>query len=323
MKTQTLLLGEYDSSAFSIYVIPDNATSTTDYLSIEDLYRLFFRHSQDEIIPLIYTLYQRYPQDFYHDHQNNCYIAKHQVLTLAQSLQLLALAEFCTLTHDELINGIADPLFAITNALMLRPVTPKRMTIDLDWFPLAPASASSPSFFSSFLNSTATQYLNPAKSTTSRPPTYTQNDHSWSRHFLPLQNIKMNHALNFQRQQQAIIECRQRLSVYRQSQAKDHVLKKPPVSSLPPVSIPKMSSSDSSLSSSSSSPEYYHQYQAQIYQQKKRKISPPPPLPSQKISGVMELSLKNLHYHYPTTQQQSSSTMVHNNYQQKKIKSSF
>ncbi|CAO3592531.1 unnamed protein product [Absidia cylindrospora] len=84
-----------------------------------------------------------------------------------------------------------------------------------------------------------------------------------------------------------------------------------------------MSSSDSSLSSSSSSPEYYHQYQAQIYQQRKRKISPPPPLSSQKHSGVMELSLKNLYYHYPTTHRKSTSSMVHNSHPQKKMKSSY
>ncbi|CAO3588051.1 unnamed protein product [Absidia cylindrospora] len=221
MKTQTLLLGEYDSSVFSIYIIPESGsanspTNTTDYLSIEDLYRLFFHHSQNEITPLFFTLFQRHPHDFYHDHQNKCYIAKHHALTIARSLHLFALAEFCTLRHDELINRAADPLFAITNAVMLRPATPKLTVIDWDWFCLSP-DASSTSFFSNFLNAAA-RFLNHGRHQSYFPITCSkQNDHSWSRHFLPLPNIGTERTIQAQKQQQAIIECRQRLSVYYQS----------------------------------------------------------------------------------------------------------
>ncbi|KAI8086505.1 uncharacterized protein BX664DRAFT_335985 [Halteromyces radiatus] len=222
MKTQTLLLGEYgSSSSFYIYMIPTTLTSsssTLDYFSIEDLYRLFFHHSPKDINSLFFTLYQQHPHKFYRDQKNRCYISKQHVLMIARSLHLFALAELCTLTHDELINRVADPLFAITNALLLRPVTPKRMDIDLEWFPLLPsnASSSSTSFFSSFL-SAASRYLSPATTNTiHHHPSHKQNDHSWSRHFLPLPNIGMGRTLQAQKQQQAIIECRQRLLVYHQ-----------------------------------------------------------------------------------------------------------
>jgi hypothetical protein len=219
MKTQTLLLGEYNSSVFSIY-IKTETTTTIDYLSIEDLYKLFFHHSPNEISSLFYTIYQRYPNDFYRDHENKCYIAKQHVMTIAKSLHLYALAEFCTLDHDELMNRMADPLFAITNSLILRPVTPKRMTIDLDWFVLTDTS-----FFENYLNSAA-QFLHPHPTNRYFPIQQEKNDHSWSRHFLPLSTMGTEQTIQAKRQQQAIIECRQRLSVYRSSGSHKLQLKK-------------------------------------------------------------------------------------------------
>ncbi|KAI8332824.1 hypothetical protein BC941DRAFT_473865 [Chlamydoabsidia padenii] len=210
MKIQTLLLGEYASSAFYVYTIPsDNAT--TDYLSLQDLYRLFFHHPASDIHPLLHTLYMRYPHHFYHDQKNQCYLAKQHVLTLARSLQLFALAEFCALTHEELVHRIADPLFAIT-ALILCP--PKRMDMEVEWFP-APSCCTStythvsriPPVMSS--RSTRLDYFSAHKQ---------QNDHSWSRHFLPLHPIVgWDRAWRAQKQQQAVIECRQRNLVFHHS----------------------------------------------------------------------------------------------------------
>jgi hypothetical protein len=199
-------------------------------------------------------------------------------------LHLFALAEFCTLTHDELINRIADPLFATTNALMLRPVKPKRIDMDLDWFPLPDHS-----FFSSFLSSAAARYSNAdidcshpdnAAAATYHPhhhrrlpyfSAHKQNDHSWSRHFLPLPHIGMERALRAQKQQQAVIECRQRVHVYHQSSSKSTTKKEKQQAKKPGISNSVTASSPVNNALESSTHHHHHHHH-----QRKRKSSSPP-----------------------------------------------
>ncbi|KAI8344003.1 hypothetical protein BC941DRAFT_407516 [Chlamydoabsidia padenii] len=317
MKTQTLLLGEYASSNFYIYIIPSNnatpsspsSSTTTDYLSVEDLFQLFFHHSSNDINPLLYSLYHQYPHHFYYDQKKTCYIAKQHVLDLARSLQLFALAEFCALSHDELIHRVADPLFAITNAVMLRPVTPKRMDIDLDWFPLP---SNDDSFFSSFLGTDAPiSYADHAATHTSNPDaTYhphlhffsafnpQKTNHSWTRYFLPVQSA--GRTFRAQKQQQAIIECRMRLLVYRQSL---------------PAAIKQKQQTKKSASPVNTSITPIHQYQHHHQQQKKRKSSPPSPPPFYPPSKT-SYELDRDYYH---SRQQPSKDHHH----QKRLKSLY
>ncbi|CAO3650411.1 unnamed protein product [Cunninghamella blakesleeana] len=337
MKAQVLLLGEYDSSSlFKLYLIPSQEKHAMDYICIEDLYYLFFQHSDKQIYPLFQQLYQLYPHHFYIDHQlKKGYIAKHHVLTIAKSLQLLALAEFCTLSHDELLNNVADPLFAITNALLLRPVPPKYMDIFLDW---APMDASSSYFYSPFSNnnnnnnnnaaatlsfisdlplSSKQQQIQNNKDTTTtntninNTNTNTNNNHhqhqhhhnnnnhtiintitnnnnnnnniinhkndaSWTCHFLPIPSHLLKRTLQAQKQQHAIIECRQRQLVYRQSHQHHHQLLSNPLPSKinPPLT-------------------HRSQQQQPIIERKRKKSSPPlcsPPPSSVSCSSSSSIS---------------------------------
>ncbi|CAO3652926.1 unnamed protein product [Cunninghamella echinulata] len=275
MKAKIVLLGEYDSSSFfKLYILPSTSSSsssnnnnsnnnatmvtTMDYLCIEDLYYLFFcQHKQQHIYSLFQHIYQLYPHHFYHDSKlKKGYIAKHHVESLAKQLQLFALAELCSLSHDELLNNVADPLFAITNALLLRPVTPKCMEVDLDWsllphhlifsyFSSPPPSSSSAIATNNNISDSSLQSKHTNHHTT------TKNDHSWSYHFLPISSHLMKRTLKAQKQQHAIIECRQR-QLYRKKRKRTS-----PSSSLcsspPPTSLSCSSSISSSSSFSSSS----------------------------------------------------------------------
>ncbi|SAM05089.1 hypothetical protein [Absidia glauca] len=283
--------------------------TTTDYLSIHDLHHLFFRHTPNDIKPLLYSLYQQYPQHFYHDQRRICYVAKHHVVDLARSLQLFALAEFCVLSHDELVHRVADPLFAITNSMMLRPVTPKRMDIDLDWFPLP---SNDNSFFSSIFNSAAyfensdhaaTQVSNPACATLrhhhDRPISFfptLKSYHDWTRHFLPLQNAGLGCASRAKQQQQAIIECRMRSLVYRQS-LPAAIQQRHQQQQQPKRQSPSKSSSPVNTNSIATNTVPFSAPVHQQHLHMKRKSAPPSP-PQHLKDHYASHHRQNQHYHH-------------------------
>jgi hypothetical protein len=233
------------------------------------------------------------------------------VVDLARSLQLFALAEFCILSHDELVHRVADPLFAITNSMMLRPVTPKRMDIDLDWFPLP---SNDNSFFSSICNSAAyfensdhaaTHFANSACATIrhhhhDRPISFfptLKSYHDWTRHFLPLQNAGLGCASRAKQQQQAIIECRMRSLVYRQSlpaaiQQRHQQQQQPKKQSLSKSSSPV--NTDSAATNSVPLPAPVHQQHLLM----KRKSAPPSPPQLHLKDHYANHHRQNQHYHY-------------------------
>ncbi|ORX46815.1 hypothetical protein DM01DRAFT_1339466 [Hesseltinella vesiculosa] len=233
--TETIVLGDYDGHWFYLYR-RGSGTCYSDYFSIDDLFRLFFHtHQYDGLFKTILTLHKSQPQCFYSS-QHQHFLATSIVSQVAKSFQLLALAELCDLTHDELLYGIADPLLAITNGRSaLRLVTPPKKknsdTPSVDWVP-SPASSltsylkawtttSTPS--PTAISATHTcpsphppshpHYLSPTDATQS--PSLL--DPSWTRLFLPLPAHLLKHTLQVQRQQQAIIECRQRKLVFAQN----------------------------------------------------------------------------------------------------------